>query len=131
MGKLSEERKVWLLEKNSLEEGVDILTDEVAPTEYESEDTKDLKTRAEQVACFQLEMDDAQAASEGSFKIALKQLHFLNPGSSLIPPRWGLITMWSSERSWFPTTSRSSLHSPRGDPLSYRPLSRKILKDDC
>ena len=59
LGKLTEERRVWLLEKKALEERVAILTAEVAPTKEEMEDTKDFKTQAELVAPFQLAMDDA------------------------------------------------------------------------
>ena len=57
---------------------MEILTVEAAPAEEEPEDTKGLKTRAELVAHFKLEMDDAQAASKGSFENALKQLRVLN-----------------------------------------------------
>ena len=56
-----------------------ILTAEAAAVEDEPEDIKDLKTRAELVARFQLAMDDAQATSEGSFENTVKQIHVLNP----------------------------------------------------
>ena len=51
-----------MLKSESLEGKVAALTAELTPTEDEPEDTKYLKTRAKLVACFQLAVDDAQAA---------------------------------------------------------------------
>ena len=55
------------------------LTVEIMPTKDESEDTKDLKIRAELVAHFQLAVDDSQAASEGSFENFVNHMRVLNP----------------------------------------------------
>ena len=78
-GRLSEECRVLLLEKKDLEEKVVVLTAKVTPAEDEPEDTQDLKTWAELVACFQLTVDNAQATSERSFENAVKHIHALNP----------------------------------------------------
>ena len=53
---------------------------EVAHAEDEPEDMKNLNIQADLVARFQLAMNDAQAASKGSFENMLKQLRVLNPG---------------------------------------------------
>ena len=82
-GKLSEECSAFMLKSESLEGKVKALTAELAPAEDEPEDTKDLKTRAKLLARFQLAVDDAQAASQGSFDNAVNQICVLNPGVEL------------------------------------------------
>ena len=49
------------------------------PLRTSQKDTKDLKTRVELVACFQLAVDDARAASKGIFYNTMNQIHVLNP----------------------------------------------------
>ena len=65
-GKLSEECRVLLLERDGLEGKVVALNVKIALVKDELEDTKDLKTRAKLVARFQLVVDDAQDTFEGS-----------------------------------------------------------------
>ena len=74
---------VLLLERDGLEGKVATITTEITPFEDEPEDTKDLKIQAELVARFQLAVDDAQAASEGSFENVVNHMRVLNPGVEL------------------------------------------------
>ena len=89
-GKLSEECRVLLLERDGLEGKVVALNVKIALVKDELEDTKDLKTRAELVARFQLAVDDAQAASEGSFENVVNHMRVLNPGVELNTSVWGV-----------------------------------------
>ncbi|CAI8614966.1 unnamed protein product [Vicia faba] len=130
LGKLSEERSVWLLEKKALENRVVILTVEVTLVEDIPEDKKDLKTQAELVARFQLPMDDAQAASKGRFENALKQLRVLNHGVELNASGMGVNYYVASRKILVPDYLEELAPSPRGNPLNYRLFLRKGMKSD-
>ena len=82
-GKFAEKRSAFMLKSESLEGKVAALIAELAFAEDEPKDTKDLKTRPELVARFQLVVDDARAVSEGSFDNTLNQIRVLNPGVEL------------------------------------------------
>ena len=92
------------------------LTVELAPAEDEPEDTKDLKTRAELLTCFQLAVDDAQAASEGSFDNMVNQICMLYPGIELNTSGMGVNYYVADGHIMVPDYLRDIVHLLAGGP---------------
>ena len=112
-----------MLEKKDLEEKVASLTVEITPSEDELEDTKDLKTQAKLVAHFQLVMDDAQAAFEGRFKNAVKQMHVLNPGVELNTSGMGVNYYMVVGKILVPNYLKEFVAQPTSGPAQLSPVA--------
>ena len=124
-GKLSEERNTLMLGRESLERKVAALTAEIAPAEDKSEDTKDLKTWAKLVACFQLALDDAQAASEGSFDNTMNQMRVLNPGVELNTLGMGVNCYVADGHILVLNYLRDIIDQLAGDPARLLPIIKR------
>ena len=121
-GKLSEERRVLLAERESLQGKVVALIAELVPAKDELDDTKDLKTLAELADHFQLAVDDAQATSEGSFDNVVSQMNVLNPGVELNTSVIGVNYYVADGQILVPDYLRDIVDQTTRDPARLSPI---------
>ena len=98
------------------------LTTKITLAEDDPEDTKELKTQAESVARFQLVVDDAQAAFEGSFENAVNQIRVLNPGVELNTSGMRVNFYVVGSQILVPDYLRDIVSQSTGDPAQLSPI---------
>ena len=70
-------------------------------------------------------MDDAQAASEGSFKNAVKQMHVLNPGVKLNTSGMGVNYYVAGGKIMVPDYLKEFVAHPAGGPTQFSPVVKE------